>query len=118
MRRVRQDPVSVLFHCLKMMPMVRAQDKVHLWYDLVQQGLLWNNRKAWEWRHRGCGGSGSTHLSVEMLQMPKVSSTAFLGIYPLPSPHETAAAVVAVAAHTPRALLFVPWGSTTNSLGS
>lgn len=67
---------------------------------------------------RGCGGSGSTHLRVEELQVPKVSSTAFLGIYPLPSPHETAAAAGAVAGHTPRALLFVPWGSTTNSVGS
>lgn len=46
--------------------------------DLVQQGLLWGSRRAWEWRHGGCGGSGSTHLRVAELQVPKISSTASL----------------------------------------
>lgn len=71
MRRLRQDLVSVLFHCLKMLPLVRAQDKALLWHDQVQQGLLWGNRKAWEWRHRGCGGPGSTHLRVDELQVQR-----------------------------------------------
>lgn len=118
-RRLRQDLASVLFHCLKMLPMVRAQDKAHLWYDLVQQHLLWGNGKAWEWWHRGCGGSGLTHLRVEELQV-QIQLHSIPWHLPFAQPTSSGSSNGAVPAHTPRTLtgLFVPWGSTKNSLGS
>lgn len=110
-RRVRQDLVSVLFHCLKMLPMVRAQDKVHLCYDLLQQGSLGMEAQGLWWlrlhtleRGRAAGAQSQLH------SIP----------WHVPNPHQTAAARGAVAAHTPSALtgLLAPWGSTANSLGS
>lgn len=54
-------------------------DEAHLWYDLVHQESSGT-------RQLGCDDSGPTPPMVQEPQLPKVSNTAFLGVWPFLQP--------------------------------